>query len=243
MARHVLLNNIAHKDLRVVTRHSAEFGDNVHSVPTFPTEYGDIQREYPIFFRKDAATGEFQSVALLGFEEGENLFLDKDGWNASYVPGMISRGPFLIGFQQVQCGGDIRKEPVIHVDMDSPRISKTSGDAVFLKHGGNTPYLDRISNILRGLQEGIAASRAMFKEFESHDLLQSVDVEVDLHTDEQRVLTGFYTINRAKLASLGGAELEKLNKAGFLLAAFLIVTSLNNVKKMIDMKNRRRAPL
>ena len=28
MARHALLNNVAHKDLRVITRHSAELGDN-----------------------------------------------------------------------------------------------------------------------------------------------------------------------------------------------------------------------
>ncbi len=69
MARHALLNNVAHKDLRVITRPAPEFGDNVTSVLTFPTEYGDVQREYPIFFRKDAATGEFISVALLGLRE------------------------------------------------------------------------------------------------------------------------------------------------------------------------------
>ena len=38
MARHVMLNNIAHKDLRVVTRYGAEFGDNVGTVMTVPTE-------------------------------------------------------------------------------------------------------------------------------------------------------------------------------------------------------------
>ena len=32
MARHALLNNVAHKNLRVITRHSAELGDNVSSV-------------------------------------------------------------------------------------------------------------------------------------------------------------------------------------------------------------------
>ena len=47
-------------------------------MPTFPTEYGDIQREYPIFFRKDPRHGESLSVALLGFAQDENLFL-QDG--------------------------------------------------------------------------------------------------------------------------------------------------------------------
>ena len=76
MTRHVMLNNIAHKDLRVITRYGAEFGDNVGTMMIVPTEFADVQREYPIFFRKDAATGEFSSFALLGFSKDENLFLE-----------------------------------------------------------------------------------------------------------------------------------------------------------------------
>ena len=73
-----MLNNVAHKDLRVITRPSAEFGHRVASVITFPSEYGDVGREYPIFFRKDPTTSEFISVALLGLAQDENLFLETD---------------------------------------------------------------------------------------------------------------------------------------------------------------------
>ena len=44
MARHVLLNNVEHKNLRVVIRHGKEFGEAVGSVPTFPTEFAEILR-------------------------------------------------------------------------------------------------------------------------------------------------------------------------------------------------------
>ena len=70
MARHEMLNNIQHKNLRVITRAGAQFGDNVGIVMTFPTEYIELQREYPIFFRKDANTGEYSSVALLRAHQG-----------------------------------------------------------------------------------------------------------------------------------------------------------------------------
>jgi len=241
MTNHVLLNNIAHKDLKVITRSSAEFGDNVHAVLTFPTEYGDIQREYPILFRKDAESGELHSIALLGLAKGENLFLDESGWNASYVPGIIARGPFLIGFQDQEVEGEVRREPVIHVDMDNPRVSESGGEAVFLEHGGNTPYLEHIAAILRGIQEGLALSKAMFAAFASHDLIEPVNIEADVLEDVKYVLKGFYTINQDRLAHLDGEALEKLNKAGFLQGAFLVVASLNNVKKLIDMKKRRLA--
>lgn len=231
MAKHVLLNNVEHKDLRVITRLAAELGNNVGSVLTFPTEYGDVQREYPIFFRKDPASGEFQSVALLGFQNDENLFLDARGWNASYIPAIIARGPFLIGFA--------REEPVIHVDLESPRVSFTEGEPVFLPQGGNTRYIERIATILKGIHQGMAASKAMFTAFTAHDLIEPVAVEINFTTEEQYSLKGLYTIGEEKLAALDGDALYKLNKAGFLQGAFLVIASLTNVKKLIDMKHRR----
>lgn len=233
MTQHVLLNNVQHKDLRVITRPAAKFGDNVGSVLTFPTEYGDVQREYPIFFRKDPATSEYQSLALLGFKHDENLFLSEDGWSADYVPGIIARGPFLIGFQQ--------EKPVIHVDLDSPRISQTEGERVFLPQGGNSPYIDHIAAILNGIHDGIAASKAMFAVFTEMDLIEPVNVEIKFSAEEQCNLRGLYTINDKKLAALNGDSLFKLNQSGFLQGAFLVMASMNNVRRLIHLKQRRLA--
>jgi SapC protein len=236
MARHALLNNVAHKDLRVITRHAPELGDNVTSVLTFPTEFGDVQREYPIFFRKDATTGEFISVALLGFEKNENLFLDEHGWNATYIPGVIARGPFLIGFQEQ----NDHREPVIHIDLDDPRVSTSEGEPIFLPQGGNTRYLERVITILDGLHRGMAVSKAMFAAFASMELIEPVKVEIKFNEEEQFDLVGFHTISEDKLNALDGDSLQRLNKAGFLQGAYLVLASLNNVKRLIDMKHRRR---
>ena len=92
MARYELLNNVAHKDLRVLTRFGPEFGDDVGLVSAFPTEFAELQREYPIFFRRDPGEGGWQAVALLGFDARENLFLQGQHWNASYLPGLIAKG-------------------------------------------------------------------------------------------------------------------------------------------------------
>lgn len=240
MTRHVLLNNIAHKDLRVITRNGAEFGDNVGTVMTYPTEYADVQREYPIFFRKDPETGEYMSIALLGFSKDENVYLDERGlWHANYIPGIVARGPFLIGFQDQQ--GDGKPSPVIHVDMDSPRVSQTEGEPVFLPQGGNSRYIERVSNILNGISEGMVVSKAMFAAFSAAELIEPVKVEVKFSDSEQYNLLGLHTISEEKLRQLDGATLEKLNRAGFLQGAFLVATSLNNVRKLIELKHRRSA--
>ena len=240
MTRHVMLNNIAHKDLRVITRYAAEFGDNVATVMTVPTEFADVQREYPIFFRKDASTGEFISIALLGFTKDENLFLDERGWNAAYIPGVIARGPFLIGFQERQEGGELQKEAVIHVDLDDPRISKTEGEPVFLPQGGNSRYLDRVAGILNGIRTGLEVSKAMFAAFAAADLIEPMKLEIKFNSEEQYDLLGLHTINQKKLANLDAESLHKLHQTGFLQGAFLVASSLNNVQRLIELKGRRR---
>ena len=238
MTKHVMLNNVAHKDLRVITRHSPEFGDNVGTVLTFPTEFADVQREYPIFFRKDPQTDEYQSIALLGFAKDENLYLENGRWNATYIPGIIARGPFLIGFQEQLVEGDVRQEPVIHIDLDNPRISKVEGESIFMPHGGNSPYLDHIAAILRGLRLGLEVSKAMFAAFSRLDLIEPVKLEIKLTSEDAYSLIGLHTINQQKLASLDGRALEDLNKAGFLQGAFLVAASMNNVKRLMHIKQR-----
>ena len=80
MARYEMLNNIAHRDLKVATGFGPQFGDAVGMVPAYPSEFAELQREYPIFLRREAGTGAWQSVALLGFEQHENLFLLDGRW-------------------------------------------------------------------------------------------------------------------------------------------------------------------
>ena len=159
MARHVLLNNVEHKNLRVITRRGAQFGDNSGNVVVFPTEYRELQREYPIFFRKDPGGDGYLSVAMLGFAKDENLFLEDGGWNARYLPSVVARGPFLIGFQEAQVDGELRKSPVIHIDLDHPQVSETEGEPLFLKLGGNAPYLQEMTAVLDRIHRGVALSQ------------------------------------------------------------------------------------
>ncbi|WP_129790636.1 SapC family protein [Sphingosinicella sp. CPCC 101087] len=239
MTNAVLLNNIDHADLRVVTRHAPEFGDSVNQVLVFPTEYEEVQREYPILFRRDSS-GDFQSVALLGLEKDENLFLDAEGWKARYVPAVQRRGPFMIGFQAREEGGEIRREPMIHVDLDHPRISRIEGEPVFRPQGGNSPYLEHVSTVLRVIHQGLEVSGPMFAAFGALDLIRPVAVEIQLDDAEQYVVPDVHTIDEARLAALDGAALERLHSGGFLRAAFLAAASLGNVSRLIELKNRRR---
>ena len=239
MARYEVLNNVSHRDLRVATGFGPEFGDDVGMVPAFPSEFAELQREYPILLRKDPDGGAWQSVALLGFEQRENLFLQDGRWNASYLPGATAKGPFLIGFQEQHVDGELRQEAVMHVDLDHPRVKAASGEPVFLPQGGNTPYLEHIANVLRGIRDGATYGAAMFAALDAKGLIQPVNLDVQLDQRHRVVVNGLHGIDRDRLSMLDGPSLYQLNRAGYLEGAYLMLASLHNVRRLMAEKQRR----
>ena len=237
MTNHVILNNIDHKDLTICTEKSVALGDAVNKSIVFPFEFKQLQRHYPIFFQKNASNEQTVAVALLGFENDENLFLTDTGWAVNYIPLAIERAPFLIGYQDVQENGETIKQTIIHLDMDSPRVNTPNGTAVFLPHGGNSEYLNRISSILKTIDEGQASTAAFMEMLNEFNLLEPVNVDIQLSNGSNNRLSGYYTINEEKLYALTGEVLETLNKGGFLMLIYMVIASHANLADLIERKN------
>lgn len=233
MTNSVLLNNIDHRDLRIITARHAQYGDNVMTALTFPQEFRNLQAHYPIVFFKTEDGTRFQAAALLGFQEGENLFLNASGWDANYVPLTIARQPFLIG--------SVQGEMLLHVDLDSPRVSRTEGEPVFLEYGGNTDFLERMSSTLLAIHEGLQQTAAFTSALLELNLLESFVFDVELADGSQNRLAGCYTINEERLQALEGPALEQLNRAGFLQPIFMVIASLSNLSALAERKRRAHA--
>src|SRR5206468_6567325 len=62
-----------------------------------------------------------QTCALPIFRKAEQ------GWQGRYVPAVLQRGPFLIGLPERQAEGEARREPMVHIDLDHPRVSTSEG--------------------------------------------------------------------------------------------------------------------
>jgi hypothetical protein len=237
MANNVLLNSIDHQNLKVVTEHSATYGDNLWYALTFPTEFRSIQAYYPIFFNKDPNTGKFYALALFGFEDKENLFLSDKGWEAGYIPLSVARQPFLIGVHKNLDGGLEKSQRMLHIDLDNPRVNQEKGEALFLQHGGNTPYLDRAADILEVLHHGIVDSAKFIDALVSHELLETFTLELTLNDGSQCQMLGFYTINEDKLNALDADVLASLHKKGYLQAIYMAMASQSNIRTLMNKKN------
>jgi hypothetical protein len=240
MTNRVLLNNVDHADLRVIAAHGAAYGDAINQVLLLPTEFEAAQREYPILIRKDANDA-YQAVALLGLDRDENLFLDETGWRARYIPAVQRRGPFSIALQHDPRGGEPR--PMIHVDLDHPRVSRGEGERLFLPAGGAAPYLQGVNRTLGVIHEGLEVTGPMFAAFDALGLIEPVDIEIKLDDHKSYELPDVFTLAPDRLAAVAGADLERLHQSGLLRAAWALIASMGNIEDLIARKNRRRASL
>ena len=229
-----VLNNIDHADLRVKLERGSDYGDDVNQAVVFPTEFEALQREYVILFRRDT-DGNWRSTVLLGLDAGENLFLDGDRWDAQYVPALMQRGPFSIGVPRPGEPG----EPMIHIDLDHPRLSRDEGAPLFLEHVGNAPYLELIAGVLQTIFVGDQAGAAMFAAFESADLLDTVTLDIELQNGRRYKLPDCTIINAERLANLDAQTLKSLHEQDFLRCAFLQQSSLANMPRLVARKERR----
>jgi hypothetical protein len=232
MPNPVLLNNVQHQDLRVLTQRSAALGDDVMFCLTFPAEFRTLQAHYPIVFRKTDDATSFEPVALFGFQHGENLFLNDAGWDAPEVPLLVERQPFLIGRQG--------EELMVHIDVEHPRVGTQGGEPLFLEYGGITPYLERINSVLLTIHQGVQTLPGFIGALLEHDLLESFVFDIELDDGSQNRLAGFYTIHEERLAALDGAALGRLHQSGYLQPVYMAIASMSQFRALIARKNAAR---
>lgn len=234
MAKYELLNNIAHQNIRVITQRGAEFGDAVAGCAVYPSEFNEVQKYYPILFQQ-MESNRWLTVALFGFDVNENLFLTGDSWLAPYIPAVVEREPFVIGMQE-HVNGSV--EAVVNIDLDSPRVSfGEQGELLFLPHGGNSPFLERMANVLSVLHEGVAEAERMMAEFERLDLIEKITIEIDFLNGKKYKNSSYATINKTRLLSLPDADVANLHRSGLLRYAYLIFGSFTNIQSLVDLKN------
>lgn len=235
MTTHAPIDNDSHRDLRVALRYGADVGDAINQVLIFPTEFEQVQREYPIFVRR-APNGALYAVALLGFEEDDNLFLDGDRWDARYVPAMRQRGPFAPAPDTVDQSDT---SPPLHIDMSDPRVGADDGEPLFLRHGGHAPYHRHIANVLEVIREGHRTMAAALNDLEKAGLLHATAINIELGDGQTVLIADVMVVAREQLATLDTATLERLSRSGLLYIAHMAAASLENISHLIGRHQRK----
>lgn len=240
MGKAELLDNVTHADLLIDPSISLS-QQTENCVLAFPTEFADLQREYPILLQFNPQTKQYQAVILLGIERGENLYFEHNQWQARYIPASIAKGPFSIGLQKDKNDASAPPKPMVMINPDDPCVNQQQGQAIFKEFGGNSAYLEKINQILNMILHGIEQASVMYQTFEQLELIEPLSLEITLNSGVTHKINGFHTISRDKLMQLSAQQTHQLNQQGLLEGAYLIINSLNNIQRLIDAKNNKNS--
>lgn len=227
MSNIAVLNTQTHRDLRVDAVASARYGDSRHFVQVIVSEFPVLAARCPIFFAKDVETGAFYCGAMLGFDEGENLFLKAGGGFEGHRPLNLQREPFFAA------GAELA------IDLDSPRVGAPDGEALFTEAGEPTAYLQSVMAAFRELKPGLERTKAFIATLLELKLIEPVDINLAFDDGTTRDLVGLYSVNQQTLAALPDERVVDLFRRGYLYLIHLMIASMKQIPVMAEKKNRQ----
>jgi hypothetical protein len=228
----VPLSSNEHADWKTQTLTGAPFLKNVHAIPVTIDEFVLVQRHYPIIFA-DAENP--VPLALMGLNEGVNVFLDDAGvFNPPvYVPAYIRRYPFMLA----QLGPN-QGELSLCFDPTAGLVKPDGDGVVLFENGQPTEGTRAILQFCEQFETSAQRTGAFIKELREMDLL--MDGEVTITPGENgaapSVYRGFKMVNEEKLRDLRGDQLRKMNQNGILP---LIMAHLFSLDLMRDIYARQ----
>jgi hypothetical protein len=227
MTQIVPLNKETHRSLKVDGRASAAYGDNRRFVQVIVKEFPQLLVHYPILFSKDPQTGQFYCGAMVGFDEGENLFLEEWAERDFYRPLILQRGPFFAN------------GPDLAIDLDDPRVGAQGGQLLFTEQGLPTRYLQRIIWAFQDLEPGVEMTKLFIARLLELKLIEPVDVEVEFEDGTMRRCVGLYTINQEMLSRLPDEVVVELYRRGYMRLIHYMIASQKQVPVLARKKNSR----
>ncbi|WP_096086602.1 SapC family protein [Agaribacterium haliotis] len=230
-----LLSPEIHRDLHVDVNNYDDDAFKVNASYALAGEVASLAHDYPIFVTKAGPADTYQFTALLGFESGENLFVEQGQWRASFMPIDIIRRPFQIMLPEGQSSG----EGQIAVDRSSLRLQGTHGMPLFDEEGKASAYLQRIQTAFAQLMSNNKSSAAMAKNLVDLALVSPVKLTLSLKDDDKLQLPEVFSVDEEKLKLLDEKTLVDCHKSGALQLCYLMISSLAHLEKMIGWKNQR----
>lgn len=239
MVQLVGINNEKHKNLAIDINRIATAVADERTIPVVLSEFQKIAVQKPIVFTKNAATGQFVTIAMLGFDQGENLYYQADKWSGFYTPLSIMRQPFFVGGAR-----DNSDEYSVCVDMESPAVidggkksKKAELKRIFDEDGKDTEYFQNIKEILVHLLQQEKRMQDFIEALLEFDLIAPLQFNVAFSNQQSQRIDGLYSIDEEKLNSLTDSAVLKLHSEGLMKPIYTMIASLEQIPVLIDRKN------
>lgn len=175
----------------------------------------------PLAFTK--VEGHAVLVALLGFVQGQNLFVAPDGrWMGRYVPAAFRGWPFQLARST---SGDLT---LCFNEASGLLAGPGEAEAFFAADGQPAPAVQQVFDFLARTSRSQDAADAATGLLSQHGLLEPWPLKVR-DGDQERPVSGLLRVNEAALNALEAEALLALHKGGALAIAYAQLLSMGNI--------------
>lgn len=183
-------------------------------VPVLLHEFARACLEYPIVFVKNAETGQFQAVCVVGFRPNENKFVKNKQWVGGYIPLSVRNAPLCLVPQSQN-----PDQLFVGINETSARIDLDHGTPLFTASGDESEFLAARKIALIDYYEKDQVSQQITQLLANKGLLSPQTINLSVN-DESLSLAGVYLIDEEKLNALSEQEFLDLRKRGVLPAIY-----------------------
>ncbi|MDP1875165.1 SapC family protein [Phenylobacterium sp.] len=200
------------------------FARATNAVPLTLAEIPLAAQWYPIAFSAGEAA---RPVAILGLREGENLFVDDEGgWReGAYVPIYVRRYPFILRQED---------DLVALCIEEADDVLLPSGGAPLFAEGEPAELLQSAMQFCRSAQAAERATIPFVEGLRALGLLDGRTATIAMPDGGKVSLSGFLTIDEARLRGLSDDSFLELRRRGWLSAIFSQIQSTLNWGRLAD---------
>ncbi len=224
------LSSQAHADFRAKPQDKAPFLVGQHAIPVTVDEFALAQRFMPIVF---SSGDEPIPLALMGLNEGVNVFVDNDGAlidNTLYVPAYIRRYPYMLARLTPDA-----QELSLCFDPTYPAIGKLDEGEALFADGQPTEFTKNVLQFNEMFEQAGARTQGFMNELKESGLLMEGEVTIQPQgSDKPFVYRGFQMVDEAKLADLRGDTLRKMSQSGMLPLLYAHLFSLALMREIFE---------
>ena len=224
----VQLDKIQHANIKLKKSLDLKRVSSGNMSPVIFHEMSQLATEFPLIFIKNRDTGEFNCVAIFGFESGQNLFVENKQWTGKQLPALLTHTP--LGMTSVLDDSD---KLVVVIDTLSESVSEDEGEALFDEQGNETEFLKTRIQAMLNYQQYVKVTKDLVQLIVELDLLESKDFSYEIGGKKQKV-GGMYLISEDKLNQLQDDKLLLLHKKGALGPIYHHLSSLHNFKVLLN---------
>lgn len=215
-----------HKALKLGEIRDFSFASEANAIPLTVDEIPTAMRNYPIVLAPGSPA---TPVALVGFEQGKNTFVDGDGnWQSgAYIPAYVRRYPF--GLVRESADAD---RHILCADLSS--ILFDAGEAAQPLFNEDGSAADAAARALDFCQRYVASTertRKVMREAEELGLIGPSEVTIT-RDGVKRKIDGFAIVSEEKLRALDDKTLADLARRGVLTIFHAQQLSLANFSSL-----------